>query len=204
MAAALRPPSPGGSPGAAPRLSHQHLRASRGRGRATGQRRPGRRGGWRPSPVPSAPTSMSASPRGAPALCRGGVPRADRGGDGLRRRSNGDATHGDAQLLQPAGLFVHGRRQPPSGGPPKFLRRTGTAARRHRPHVRSAAAPGRLLSAALLAEATAPQSSGFCPILHEEVTFGLGFKPTVPAAAWSRSGTASVISARGCGRFRRP
>ncbi len=40
--------------------------------------------------------------------------------------------------------------------------------------------PGRLLSADLLAEATSPQSVGFCPILHEEVTFGLGFKPTVP------------------------
>lgn len=40
--------------------------------------------------------------------------------------------------------------------------------------------PGRLLSADLLAEATAPQSTGYCPILHEEVTFGLGFKPTVP------------------------
>ena len=40
--------------------------------------------------------------------------------------------------------------------------------------------PGRLLSADLLAEATAPQSEGYCPILHEDVTFGLGFKPTVP------------------------
>jgi CubicO group peptidase (beta-lactamase class C family) len=40
--------------------------------------------------------------------------------------------------------------------------------------------PGRLLSADLLAEATSPQSIGYCPILHEEVTFGLGFKPTVP------------------------
>jgi CubicO group peptidase (beta-lactamase class C family) len=40
--------------------------------------------------------------------------------------------------------------------------------------------PGRLLSADLLAEATAPQSTGYCPILHEEVTFGLGFKPTTP------------------------
>jgi CubicO group peptidase (beta-lactamase class C family) len=40
--------------------------------------------------------------------------------------------------------------------------------------------PGRLLSAALLAEATSPQSTGYCPILHEDVTFGLGFKPTVP------------------------
>ena len=40
--------------------------------------------------------------------------------------------------------------------------------------------PGRLLSPGLLAEATAPQSEGYCPILGEEVTFGLGFKPTVP------------------------
>ncbi len=38
--------------------------------------------------------------------------------------------------------------------------------------------PGRLLSPALLAEATSPQSVGFCPVLGEEVTFGLGFKPT--------------------------
>jgi CubicO group peptidase (beta-lactamase class C family) len=40
--------------------------------------------------------------------------------------------------------------------------------------------PGRLLSADLLAEATSAQSEGYCPILHEHVTFGLGFKPTVP------------------------
>jgi CubicO group peptidase (beta-lactamase class C family) len=40
--------------------------------------------------------------------------------------------------------------------------------------------PGRLLSSELLAEATSPQSEGYCPILHEDVTFGLGFKPTVP------------------------
>jgi CubicO group peptidase (beta-lactamase class C family) len=38
----------------------------------------------------------------------------------------------------------------------------------------------RLLSADLLAEATSPQSEGYCPVLGEEVTFGLGFKPTVP------------------------
>jgi CubicO group peptidase (beta-lactamase class C family) len=38
--------------------------------------------------------------------------------------------------------------------------------------------PGRLLSPDLLAEATRPQSTGFCPTLGEEVTFGLGFKPT--------------------------
>ena len=40
--------------------------------------------------------------------------------------------------------------------------------------------PGRLLSPDLLGEATSPQSEGYCPILHEDVTFGLGFKPTVP------------------------
>jgi CubicO group peptidase (beta-lactamase class C family) len=40
--------------------------------------------------------------------------------------------------------------------------------------------PGRLLSPDLLAEATSAQSTGYCPILHEDVTFGLGFKPTVP------------------------
>jgi len=40
--------------------------------------------------------------------------------------------------------------------------------------------PGRVLSADLLSEATSPQSEGYCPILHEDVTFGLGFKPTTP------------------------
>lgn len=40
--------------------------------------------------------------------------------------------------------------------------------------------PGRLLSPALLAEATSPQSQGYCPVLEDDVTFGLGFKPTVP------------------------
>jgi CubicO group peptidase (beta-lactamase class C family) len=40
--------------------------------------------------------------------------------------------------------------------------------------------PGRLLSSELLCEATRPQSTGHCPVLGEEVTFGLGFAPTVP------------------------
>jgi CubicO group peptidase (beta-lactamase class C family) len=40
--------------------------------------------------------------------------------------------------------------------------------------------PGRLLSPPLLAEATTPQSVGFCPVLGEEATFGLGFTPTTP------------------------
>jgi CubicO group peptidase (beta-lactamase class C family) len=44
--------------------------------------------------------------------------------------------------------------------------------------------PGRVLSVDLLAEAVSPQSEGFCPILHEDVTFGLGFKPTTPRRAF--------------------
>jgi CubicO group peptidase (beta-lactamase class C family) len=40
--------------------------------------------------------------------------------------------------------------------------------------------PGRLLSPSLLGEASSAQSHGPCPILHDEVTFGLGFNPTTP------------------------
>lgn len=40
--------------------------------------------------------------------------------------------------------------------------------------------PGRVLSPETLAEATRAQSAGYCPVLGEDVTFGLGFKPTVP------------------------
>lgn len=38
--------------------------------------------------------------------------------------------------------------------------------------------PGLLLGEELLAVATSPQSKGPCPILGEDVVFGLGFKPT--------------------------
>jgi CubicO group peptidase (beta-lactamase class C family) len=40
--------------------------------------------------------------------------------------------------------------------------------------------PGRLLSAELLAHATRAHSTGPCPILGEDVAFGLGFTPTTP------------------------
>jgi CubicO group peptidase (beta-lactamase class C family) len=40
--------------------------------------------------------------------------------------------------------------------------------------------PGRLLSHRLLADATAPNYAGHCPILGEEVVFGFGFQPTTP------------------------
>jgi CubicO group peptidase (beta-lactamase class C family) len=39
---------------------------------------------------------------------------------------------------------------------------------------------GRLLSSELLTEATLAQSVGYCPVLGDDVTFGLGFQPTVP------------------------
>ncbi|MGK2929395.1 MAG: serine hydrolase domain-containing protein [Acidimicrobiales bacterium] len=37
-----------------------------------------------------------------------------------------------------------------------------------------------VLDAGVLAEATAPQSEGWCPVLEREATFGLGFQPTRP------------------------
>ena len=40
--------------------------------------------------------------------------------------------------------------------------------------------PGRLLSPDLLVEATRVQSAGHCPVLAEDVAFGLGFVPTSP------------------------
>lgn len=40
--------------------------------------------------------------------------------------------------------------------------------------------PGRVLSAGLLAEATRVQAAGPCPVLGEDVAFGLGFVPTSP------------------------
>jgi CubicO group peptidase (beta-lactamase class C family) len=38
--------------------------------------------------------------------------------------------------------------------------------------------PDRLLSPEILAEATRAQSTGPCPMLHDEMSFGLGFQPT--------------------------
>jgi CubicO group peptidase (beta-lactamase class C family) len=46
---------------------------------------------------------------------------------------------------------------------------------------------GELLSADLLAEAVRPQSSGPCPTLGQDVTFGLGFQPWTAARPFGRS-----------------
>lgn len=46
---------------------------------------------------------------------------------------------------------------------------------------------GAVLSEDLLAEATRPQSTGFCPTLGQEVTFGLGFQPWTPVRPLGRT-----------------
>ncbi len=46
--------------------------------------------------------------------------------------------------------------------------------------------PGRIISSELLTEATTVQSSGHCPILGEDIEYGLGF---VPTSARRRMGT---------------
>lgn len=46
---------------------------------------------------------------------------------------------------------------------------------------------GRLLSAEVLAEATRPQSAGWCPTLAQDVTFGLGFQPWTESRPFGRT-----------------
>lgn len=46
---------------------------------------------------------------------------------------------------------------------------------------------GSLLGESTLAEATRVQSEGWCPVLGQEVTFGLGFQPWTPARQFGRT-----------------
>ena len=63
--------------------------------------------------------------------------------------------------------------------------------------------PGRVVSVDLLAEAVSPQSRGYCPILHEDVTFGLGFTPTTARRVRSEPRELRPLRHRWCRRFRR-
>ena len=56
----------------------------------------------------------------------------------------------------------------------------GTATGRARRSYAALLEPGRLLSPEMLGGGDPAQSEGYCPMLGEEVTFGLGFKPTTP------------------------
>ena len=81
--------------------------------------------------------------------------------------------------FNPPGASSIGVVNTPRGGRRRFPRRTVTAL----PAVvaRFYAAllePDRILSAPLLATASAPQTVGPCPILGEDLAFGLGFTPT--------------------------
>jgi CubicO group peptidase (beta-lactamase class C family) len=49
--------------------------------------------------------------------------------------------------------------------------------------------PDRIISRPLRDEASAPQSSGHCPVLGEEAVFGLGFTPTSPRRSFGPSAT---------------
>ncbi len=51
----------------------------------------------------------------------------------------------------------------------------------------AAIADGRLLDPGLLAEAVRPQSQGPCPVLGQDVTFGLGFQPWTAARPFGRT-----------------
>ena len=97
------------------------------------------------------------------------------------RLARGRRADGDAELLQSPGVLPMGVVNTPQWRGAEVPSTNGHGSARGVARLYAASLePGRLLSADLLAEATSAQSSGYCPILHEDVTFGLGFKPTVP------------------------
>ena len=125
----------------------------------------------------------------------------------LRPGLTGDELMVQHELLQSAGLLVDGAWSTPPQWrsaqiPSTNTHATATGVARHLPGLLE---PGRLLSPGLLAEATSPQSVGYCPVLGEEVTFGLGFKPTTPAApVRPQSVGLRPLRDRRRGRLRRP
>jgi CubicO group peptidase (beta-lactamase class C family) len=64
---------------------------------------------------------------------------------------------------------------------------------------------GRLLDGDLLAEAVRPQSNGPCPVLRQDVTFGLGFQPWTPKRPFGRTPAGfRALRHRRITRLRRP
>ena len=114
------------------------------------------------------------------------------------RLARGRHPHGDAELLQPPGLLVHGRRQHPGWRGAEVPSTNGHgSARVWRACTRRCSSPAGCSRPTCSPRRPPPQSEGYCPILHEEVTFGLGFKPAVPRRPLAPIRGASAISARG-------
>ncbi len=121
-----------------------------------------------------------------------GLPRAvaHRGADvifdspGLGGPVDFDALEGDARMemlsyLNPPGYSSVGVVNTPAWRAAEVPSTNGHgSARGLARFYRALLEPGRLLSPDLLAEATRVQSEGYCPILHDEASFGLGFTPT--------------------------
>ena len=82
--------------------------------------------------------------------------------------------------FNPPGYSSMGVVNTPLWRPPRSLDQHPRHGRRGGPDLPGPARARPPPLAGLLAEATSPQSEGFCPVLGEEVTFGLGFKPTTP------------------------
>ncbi|MEI7547856.1 MAG: serine hydrolase domain-containing protein [Actinomycetota bacterium] len=93
------------------------------------------------------------------------------------------AVEGDAGMVlrgyfNPPGYSSHGVVNTPEWRSAQVPSTNGHGSATGVARLYSAIIAGKVLSADLLAEATRPQASGHCPVLGEEVTFGLGFVPT--------------------------
>ena len=159
--------------------------------RLTGDR-PGAR--LRPLAHDSTRTSGSVSPRATPPMRRGhlGTWGSAAGPGRSARRPRARRAHGADQLREPAGVLVDRCRQHA-----RVAARRGAVDQRPRHGAWRGAVlcsllePGRLLSPDLLAEASSPQSTGPCPILHDDdMVFGLGFQPTTARRPFGRGSRA--------------
>ena len=119
--------------------------------------------------------------RGAPPLRGRDLPWAGRSRTAWTTRWSGDARMEMLSYFNPPGYSSMGVVNTEEWRGPRSRRPTATARRAawHACTARCSSPIG--CSRSICSPRRRPRSrEGFCPILHEEVTFGLGFKPTTP------------------------
>ena len=153
----------------AARLPHQHVRPSDRRGRAAGQRRAPAGAGWRRVAGPARRRRARRRPAGGAApLRRRALRRVGRRPATLDSRTRSRATRRMEMLsyFNPPGYSSMGVVNTPQWRGAEVPSTNGHGTARGVARLYAALLePGRLLSPDLLAEATSPQSEGYCPIL---------------------------------------
>ena len=200
MAAAVAEPTRGGSRYPS-RLPHQYLRASdrRSRPRVSGGRAGPdcgrRRAHWRPTLVRRPPKEHH---RCADAVSGRGTKTQG----GRLRRIAGDALMTMLRLHRPAGDSSTGVVNTAAWRSAEVPSTNGHGTAGGSPASRGRwSNPAECSPPTCLEEGDIPPIHGNCPVLGEDVTFGLGFKPTVTCATLlAQPGKLWALRHRGCGR----